>query len=142
MIILDTNVISALMQLTPDPHIVAWINEQPLESFGTTSVTLYEIAYGLNIMPDGKRRRQLKESFNTVLQQGMQGTILKFDPAAAYETATISAKLREEGRTVDIRDAMIAGITAAQQGTLVTRNTKHFADTVIPLINPWEQEPA
>jgi len=36
-------------------------------------------------------------------------------------------------------DVMIAGVAAANGGaSLATRNTKHFADAGIPLVNPWQ----
>ena len=56
MIILDTNVLSTLMQKTPDQSVVAWLDQQPRTSIWTTSVTVLEIRFGLQIMPSGKRR--------------------------------------------------------------------------------------
>ena len=38
MIMLDTNVLSALMRDTPDPAVVEWLDRQPTESIWTTSV--------------------------------------------------------------------------------------------------------
>jgi toxin FitB len=32
---------------------------------------------------------------------------------------------------------MIAGIVRANHATLATRNTRHFADLAVPVINPW-----
>ena len=58
MIILDTNVLSALMYLTPDKKVVAWLDQQPRTSIWTTSVTVLEVRFGLQIMPgrSGDRR--------------------------------------------------------------------------------------
>jgi predicted nucleic acid-binding protein len=39
-IILDTNVLSALMQATPDVRVIAWLNRQAPESIWTTSITV------------------------------------------------------------------------------------------------------
>ena len=33
---------------------------------------------------------------------------------------------------------MIAGIVLASSATLATRNTRHFDDLAISLVNPWE----
>ena len=43
--------------------------------------------------------------------------------------------LKEE---LGLRDVEIAGIVAARRGTLATRNTRHFIDSGLPLVNPWE----
>lgn len=141
MIILDTNVFSALMRSTPEPLVVDWLNAQPSESIWTTSVCVFEIMYGLSTMASGKRQQALQEAFKQALQQDMEGRMLDFDEAAAREAATISAKLRADRRPVEIRDVQVAGIVAARRGTLATRNTKHFIDTGVSLINPWEDGP-
>ena len=41
MIILDTNVLSALMQQLPDPQVVVWLDQQPGESVWLTSITVF-----------------------------------------------------------------------------------------------------
>jgi predicted nucleic acid-binding protein len=140
MIVLDTNVISALMRATPDPTVVSWLDAQPAESVWTTSVCVFEIEYGLRILPDGKRRQALERTFAQALQEDLGGRVLGFDVAAARQAATIAAKLRAAGRAVHSRDVQIAGTVAARRGTLATRNTKHFAETGITLINPWDAE--
>ena len=139
MIVLDTNVLSALMQSLPEPVVVAWLDAQPTESIWTTSVTVFEIRFGLEAMAKGKRQRTLQEAFLLTLTEDLSGRVLDFDVAAAEEAASISARLRAKGRPVEIRDVMIAGIVAARRGTLATRNTKHFQDTKIRLVNPWDE---
>ncbi len=138
MIVLDTNVFSALMRSQPDELVVAWLDAQPSVSVWTTSITCLEVLYGLRTMARGKRQRALEEAFERMLQQDLEGRILDFDLAAAREAALTSAALRSQGRPVEIRDVQIAGIVAARKGTLATRNTKHFADTGIALVSPWE----
>jgi len=141
MIVLDTNVISELMQGKTNTLVVKWLDAQPLESIWTTSVCVFEILYGIQILEEGKRRQYLKKSFERILDQSMEGRILDFDVAAAREAASLSAKLRADGRPAEIRDVQIAGIVAARRGALVTRNTKHFLHAGISLINPWEDGP-
>ncbi len=140
MIILDTNVISALMQSTPEIKVIDWLNEQPPESIWTTSVTVFEIMFGLHCMPKGKRQQGLIKAFKQALQKDLEGRILNFDVAAAKKSAIISANLRAPGRPIEIRDVQIAGIVSARYGILATRNVKHFINSKISLINPWEVE--
>ena len=55
MIVLDTNVVSALMLPIPDPSVPAWLDKQPAESVWITSVTAFEIGVGLELLPEGRR---------------------------------------------------------------------------------------
>ncbi len=136
MIILDTNVLSVLMRQSPDSQLVAWLDEQPRTSIWTTSITVLEIRFGLEIMPAGKRRMLLLQAFEVLLDK-LEHRIAVFDLAAAQEAADLMALRHKKGRPVDLRDTMIAGVALANHASLVTRNTAHFEDTAVPLINPW-----
>lgn len=137
MILLDTNVISALMQRTPDPAVVSWLDNQPAESIWTTSITVFEVQTGLELLDPGRRRRQLQDAFERLLADELQGRVQPFDQPAAIATGRIAAERQRAGRTVEIRDVQIAGITTVRRATLATRNTRHFEATGINLINPW-----
>ena len=141
MIVLDTNVVSALMQAAPDQTVVAWLDAQPAESVWTTAVSVFEIRFGLSAMAKGKKQKALHEAFNAALEQDLKGRVLDFDAPAATEAAIIAARLRAAGQTVEFRDVQIAGIVAARRGTLATRNTRHFANTGLTIINPWDAKP-
>ena len=138
MIILDTNVLSALMRQVPDSKVVAWLDEQPRASIWTSSVTVLEIQFGLQIMPAGKRRSLLLDSFEKLLDS-MARRVAPFDLAAAQQASGIMASRHEKGRAVDLRDTMIAGIVLARHATLATRNTAHFEDVLTGLANPWDR---
>lgn len=136
MIVLDTNVFSALMQQIPDTHVIAWLDQQPRTSVWTTSVTVLEIRFGLQIMATGRRRSLLLQAFDTVLDR-MGRRIAAFDGVAAAQAADLMAARQRKGRPGDLRDTMIAGIVLAHHATLATRNTSHFADLAVPVVNPW-----
>lgn len=136
MIILDTNVLSALMRQTPDPDVLTWLDRQPRTSIWTTSVTILEIQYGLQIMASGKRHTLLWQAFEAMLEK-MGQRIASFDAAAASQTAELMATRHRKGRPGDLRDTMIAGIVIAHHASLATRNTSHFEDLTVPVINPW-----
>jgi hypothetical protein len=136
-IILDTNVLSALMRQTPDQRVIEWLDEQPRTSVWTTSVTVLEIQFGLQILAAGKRRNLLTEAFDELLKK-MDERVVTFDIAAARKAGDLMATRHKQGRPVDLRDTMIAGIALAQHATLATRNTPHFEDAAIPLVNPWD----
>jgi len=136
-ILLDTNVLSALMRREADPVVVAWLDQQPPESIWTTAITVFEIRFGLEILASGRRRRSLEDAFARALDQDFDGRVLPFDQTAAEAAAVIAAEQRRVGRPVEIRDVEIAGIAAARKATLATRNTRHFEATGIALVDPW-----
>ena len=137
MIILDTNVFSALMRRVPDKQVIDWLDSQPRTSIWTTSVTILEIRFGLQTMPAGKRRAVLMQAFETVLADKIDRRIAPFDAAAAQLAGDLMAVRHRKGRPGELRDTMIAGIVLAFKATLATRNTSHFEDLSVPVINPW-----
>jgi predicted nucleic acid-binding protein len=137
MIILDTNVLSALMRRIPDKDVIAWLDKQPRTSIWTTSVTILEVRFGLQTMPVGKRRAALMRAFETLLADKIGRRIAPFDTAAAQQAGDLMAVRYKQGRPGELRDTMIAGIVLACHATLATRNTSHFEDLSVPVINPW-----
>jgi len=136
MIILDTNVLSALMRQTPDKNVIVWLDKQPRTSVWTTSVTILEVRFGLQIMSLGKRRSLLIQAFEAVLDK-IGYRVAPFDAAAAQQAGDLMASRQKKGRPGELRDTMIAGIVLAHHATLATRNTTHFEDVSVPVINPW-----
>jgi predicted nucleic acid-binding protein len=136
-IVLDTNVVSALMRREPDPVVVAWLDALPPESIWTTSITVFEVRLGLEILETGRRRRELEEAFAKALEEDLEGRVLIFDQTAAQAAGRIAAERRRAGRAVEIRDVQIAGIVTVRKATLATRNTRHFEGCGLVLVDPW-----
>ncbi len=137
MIILDTNVVSAVMQREPDPTVVAWLDLQPLESLWTTTITVFEVRFGIELLAAGRHRQQLEEAFALALEEDFERRILPFDQTAAHEAAVVAARRRKTGQPVEFRDTLIAGIATACRAALATRNTRHYQDLSITIVNPW-----
>lgn len=100
-------------------------------------MTVLEIRFGLQTMPVGKRRARLMRAFDTVLADKIGQRIAPFDRAAAQQAADLMAARSKQGHPIELRDTMIAGIVLACHATLATRNTSHFDDLSIPVVNPW-----
>ncbi|MGE0388149.1 MAG: type II toxin-antitoxin system VapC family toxin [Gammaproteobacteria bacterium] len=137
MIILDTNVLSALMRKIPDTAVVNWLDRQAAESIWITSITLFETRLGLALLPAGRRRQRLQAAFSELLLEDIENRVLDFDSAAATEAANLAADRQRAGRPVDMRDTQIAGIALARRATIATRNVRHFSDLEVPVIDPW-----
>jgi toxin FitB len=136
-IILDTNVLSALMRTAPETSVVAWLDRQPAESVWITSITVFEARLGLALLARGRRRRALETAFTRLLEDDLENRVLDFDVAAASSAASLAAERRKAGRPADMRDTQIAGIALARRATLATRNVRHFADLKVLVVDPW-----
>jgi predicted nucleic acid-binding protein len=138
-IVLDTNVLSALMRRQPEPAVVEWLDRQPADSVWITSVTLFEVRLGLGLLPAGRRRQTLQAAFSQILEEDLENRVLEFDGAAAAESASLAAERQRAGRPVDFRDTQIAGIVLARKAMLATRNLRHFSDLRVRVVNPWTE---
>jgi predicted nucleic acid-binding protein len=145
MLVLDTNVLSALMLDPAVPKVTQWLDRQAPESVWTTSVTVFEIRFGLARLPAGRRRTGLERGFQTLLTDDLAGRILPLDRAAADQAARLAALRAAAGRTVELRDALLAGIVLARGCALATRNARHFSDlpernSRVTLVDPWAED--
>ena len=138
MIILDTNVLSALMRKVPEIPVIEWLDRQPAESIWITSFTVFEAKLGIALLPKGKRQRAFETLFGQLMEVDLENRVLDFDGVAATEAAALAATRQKAGRTIDMRDTQIAGIALARRATLATRNVKHFQDLNFTVVDPWE----
>lgn len=137
MIILDTNVVSEVLEPQPEARVVAWM-ESLTDDVAITSVTLAELLAGLRRLPEGKRKVGLTAAVETVIGPYRDTrAIIAFDAAAASRYADILAARESEGLPIATGDAQIAAICRAHDATCATRNTKDFVHTGIALIDPW-----
>jgi len=137
MIILDTNVLSELMRLTPTPHVKGWVAKQPDAELFTTSITEAEIFFGIELLTKGKRRDVLLRAAEQVFAQDFAGRILGFESDAARFFSKIAAHRRALGRPISHADAQIAAIAKAREAKLATRDVRDFSGCGIDLIDPW-----
>lgn len=137
MIVLDTNVLSALMRSNPDAVVVEWLDRQPADSVWLTSITVFEARFGLALLPKGRRRTGLERAFDRVLTEDLSNRVLTLDEMAAGTAAQIAADRQRSGRIVDLRDTLIAGIVQVRRATIATRNTRHFEGLDVPVVDPW-----
>jgi toxin FitB len=136
-IVIDTNVLSELMKPLPSARVVRWMNERPVSRLFTTTITMPEVLYGVEILPVGKRRIALHHAVETMFGNRFAGRILSFDVDAAHAYAEISAKRRKLGRRIGEMDAQIAAIARSHGAAIATRDIDDFQDCGVQLIDPW-----
>lgn len=138
MIVVDTNVLSELMKPQASGAVVGWIAAQERDAVFVTVVTLAEIAYGLDIMPVGRRREAHQQMADEIFDIDFADRLLPFDRRAAREFGELVGSRRRAGRPIQPLDAMIAAIARANRMAVATRNVEDFAGCGVDLINPWE----
>jgi len=138
-IVLDTNVISELMRMAPDPRVLAWLVRQPMAGLFTTTLTQAEIFYGLRLLPEGRRREDLIAAARPIFEIEMAGRILSFDSYAALAYPDVAAHRRQIGQPIAQIDGQIAAITRSRGAQLATRNVRDFVECGITVLDPWRE---
>lgn len=137
MIVLDTNVISALMRPSPAPRVVQWFAAQPGLSLWTTAMSRAEILYGVWLLPEGRRRTALMAAVDAMFKEDFRGRVLPFTSDAAVSWARIVVDRAAVGRPISHVDAQIAAIARRVGASVATRHVPDFEGCGIDLINPW-----
>jgi toxin FitB len=137
MIILDTNVVSELMRKTPDEGVVSWLDNQPADESYLTAITVAELLYGVERLPDGRRKAELGQQVVAMTTEDFHQRIAPFDEIAAAHYADIVVQRERAGLPISMADAQIAAICRSHGATLATRNVHDFAGVGLTIVNPW-----
>ena len=136
--LLDTNCISEVVRLKPDPRVMAWIEEVEEGLLYLSVLTLGEIRKGLAALPQGKRRSRLETWLEVELQARFSGRILSIDAAVADRWGLIAARAKSTGKGLSTIDGLLAATAIHHNLTIVSRNAGDFTNTQVPVVNPWE----
>lgn len=138
MLVLDTNVLSAMMSVEPVRKVADWLLSQPSDDLFTAAVCQAEILSGIAILPEGRRRADLEEAARAMFADDFQGRVLPFDTEAAVAYAEVFAARRKAGRPAGTADLMLAAIARVRGASVVTRNVADFEGVGLTIINPWD----
>ena len=133
--ILDTNVISELTRKHPDPRVPAFISVRKKQLW-LSPVVLHELEFGLQLLPEGKRRSDLRSLLSEFVSE-YEDRILPLAKKEAEWAARFRAQARKSGRILDLGDALIAGTAKTHDLSVATRNIGDFAGLDIEIRNPW-----
>lgn len=138
--LLDTNVISELVKPSPDPRVWQWVDVVPDSQMFISAITVGEIVRGIEQLPASARRTRYELWFEHEILARYADRILVLDRAVMLRWGALMAALTARGRVLPAFDSLLAATTLAHDMRLVTRNTQHFAETGVQLVNPWEDE--
>ena len=134
--LLDTNVVSELTKDLPEPGVVSFLSTQ--EDLWLSAIVLHELQYGIELLPQGRRRQTLLEAFAAYVAQ-FDERILPVGRAEAQSAASLRASARSAGRVLHLGDALIAGTALSNGLGLITRNAADFFGLGLEIVNPWYQ---
>jgi predicted nucleic acid-binding protein len=136
MIVVDTNVVSELMRPSPSPLVRDWAEAQLTAELRTTAITVAEVRYAIERLPDGRRKELFLAAADDVFASFSE-FVIPFDAEAAAHYALIVAHRDRVGLPIDGFDAQIAAICRIHGAALATRNVKDFRQTGVNVIDPW-----
>jgi len=132
--LLDTNVISEIMTAEPNQRVIDFLTH--LKESYLSVITLHELHYGLQLLPEGQRRNTIANKLQNLLTH-YNDYIIPVNQAIALQAALLRADAKQEGRIVHLADALIASTARVNNWVVATRNTNDFIDSGVDIINPW-----
>ena len=133
--LLDTCLLSEGVKSTADDLVIRWIRSTPEKDQFTSAIAVAELKFGIEVMPQGRRRTQLDDWFRETLRPSLGDRVIPFDESCAM----VWASLRVRSPNAKLADGQIAATALAHGLTLVTRNVRDFAFAGLPVFNPWSK---
>lgn len=131
--LVDANVLSEPTKPAPNQGVVDWLRKNERD-IAIDPIILGEVRFGILLLPKGQRRIRLEQWFETGLKRIL---CLPWEAECGLRWARLLAALRTAGRTMPVKDSMIA-TTALEYGlVVVTRNRSDFAKAGVEVVNPF-----
>ncbi len=139
----DTNVAYEMMRPRPEPRVSAFLDSIADESLGLASITIWEVLNGIGRLDPGRRRRDLADRFQDLVDELFEDRIVEWSLADAQACARIMEKKRRRGEALDdhVPDAFLAATAATRGLAIVTRNAGEFRNTGVETVDPWAVKP-
>lgn len=133
--LLDTNTLSEMTRDVPNPRVIVFLTGRV--DLWVPTIVLHELEFGIQLLPQGRRRERLRRALASIIAEHEE-RILPLERDAAERAADLRARAQRAGHTVDVGDALIAGIASVHALTVATRNVGDFAGLGVDVLNPWE----
>ena len=132
--LIDTNVVSEGRRKRGDPRVAAFMRNLEGEPVFISVLTLGELRKGAEM----RRRNDARgaaalDQWIAEIEARYSERMLSVDRPIAEAWGRLAAM-----RPRQVVDTLIAATAMVHDLTLVTRNTRDFADTGVALVNPWE----
>ncbi|HMB84076.1 MAG TPA: type II toxin-antitoxin system VapC family toxin [Terriglobales bacterium] len=136
--LLDTNVLSELRRPRPEPRVVAFVADRPLEQLFVSSVTLAEIRFGIELLAEPNRRTELNEWLTHKVRPMFEHRVLQVTEDIMLKWRLLVEVGRKTGHVFSQPDLLIAATAIQHNLTVVTRDRSDFDKSGVPVLNPWD----
>lgn len=131
--LVDANVLSEATRPEPNPHVLEWLTRHERE-IAVDPIILGEIRFGIFLLPKGKRRARLEQWF----REGVERIhCLAWEADTGLRWAQLLADLRATGRSMPIKDSLIAATALVHGLAIVTRNRRDFEPAGVEIVDPF-----
>ena len=117
--LLDTNICIYIINKRPEP-VYKKFKKVKLENISISSITDFELRYGVEKSQRSEKNFQILEDFLSYLN------IVPFDGSASMIAASLRNRLENKGEMIGPYDILIASQAIAKDLVLVTNNEKEF----------------
>ncbi len=131
--LVDANVLSEPTKPRPDAGVVEWLRRNERE-IAVDPIVLGEVNFGIFILPRGKRRTLLERWFDDGVRRIQ---CLPWEARTGLVWAELLADLRARGRSMPIKDSLIAATALTHNLPVATRNRADFAKAGIAVVDPF-----
>jgi tRNA(fMet)-specific endonuclease VapC len=132
-VLLDTNALAEAIRPAPSVSFMKRLRANDAK-VAIASVTLHEALYGIERLPEGKRKEMLRDYMREVV---MKMPALPYDAQAAEWHARERVRLEAAGRSMPYADGQIAAIAVVNGLTLVTANVRDFRSVEGLRVEDW-----
>ncbi len=131
--LVDANVLSEPTKPDPNPAVVQWLRSHEPEIV-VDPIVIGEIRFGILLLSHGKRRDRLESWFDEGVRRIQ---CVPWDASIGLRWAELLADLRAAGRSMPIKDSLIASTALACQLTVATRNRSDFDKAGVEMVDPF-----
>ena len=135
--LLDTNILSELRRPKPERKVLAFVAAQPLESLYVSAVTLAEIRFGIELLPEVARRSELNDWLAHKVRPMFEQRVLAITEDIMFKWRLMVEEGRKAGHTFSQPDLIIAATGQHHGLTIVSRDIADYAKAQVTVFNPW-----
>jgi len=133
--LLDTCVISELVELRPDKNVLRWIDSIDERKLFLSVLTVGELEKGIAKLQESPRKSDLREWLEHDLVERFSVRILPVDAAVAVAWGRLQGEAERVGGKLPVIDSLLAATAEIHRLTLATRNVAARCGATV--FNPW-----
>lgn len=131
--LVDANVLSEPTKPAPDPRVVAWLRAHEPE-IAVDPVIVGELRFGILLLPKGRKRAVLERWFDAGVRRLH---CLPWEADTGLKWAELLARLRTTGKSMPVKDSLIAATALVHGLAVATRNRADFLNAGVRIVDPF-----